>query len=408
MKLFRYLFLFLFIFPFTALSQGGSNYSVFGLGDIFSSSNAAYDGLAGTSAAIARESYINMRNPALWSKVTTTRLQAGYRFNQHISNVKENYLYQNNGKLNDIIGLFSVDTSSGFSVGFGIFPFSSVNYLVRSPVHVQTEDLALDGTVEFHGNGGLTQVFLGASVNLMKNLALGIAGFGNFGLISSRVSTQFNLQNSYPAYSEKDDELSGFGIRSGLYYTINENFNAGLFYEHYFDITVNRKNLYWSQIFKGLAIYDTTTIKVPPAFGAGLSYQTGRFLMGMDVSMQDFTDFNYQKGPNNSFRNNIRLSAGLSRTGNPAFAADITDRITYNLGFCYKQLYYKVAGSGIDEYFGAFGVNVPLAGSAIIDAAINIGKRGTSQNNLINEYFGRIMIDVSIGETWFKPFKREY
>jgi len=402
-------YLILFIIPCLVFAQGGSNYSVFGIGDIFSSYNSAYDGLAGTSTAIPSENYINLRNPALWSKVTTTRLQTGYRFNQHVNSVKNVSLYQNNGKVNDILALLSIDTSLGVSVAFGIFPYSNVNYMIRTPLHVTNEDVTLDGNVESQGSGGITQGFIGLSFNIFKDLAVGATVFGDFGMITTKTTTNFFITNAYPAYTEKNDNLSGYGLRGGLYYSGLKDFSFGAFIENHQKLEVDRQYIYQSAVFQdNVLLYDTFNIKIPNAYGFGASYKTGKFLFGMDISLQDFTGFNYQTGPNNEFKNLLQFSLGISRIGNPSLSAEIWDRTTYNIGFCSKQLYYKVAGQDINEMYGAFGMNIPLVGAAILDVSFNLGKRGTSAKDLMTEYFGRLSIDISIGETWFKPFKREY
>jgi hypothetical protein len=56
----------------------------------------------------------------------------------------------------------------------------------------------------------------------------------------------------------------------------------------------------------------------------------------------------------------------------------------------------------------SIGFQVPWSGTFISDIALTFGSRGTQTDGLIREYFGKLSVDVSIGETWFKPFKRDY
>lgn len=53
-------------------------------------------------------------------------------------------------------------------------------------------------------------------------------------------------------------------------------------------------------------------------------------------------------------------------------------------------------------------MNFPLKNTAFIDASLTFGARGKADGILVKEYFGKLNIDISIGETWFKPYKREY
>ncbi|MBU3680218.1 MAG: hypothetical protein FGM32_11565, partial [Candidatus Kapabacteria bacterium] len=61
--------------PYSLLfSQGGSNYSTVGLGDLRLSSGALYDGMAGTSIAMPNDHGNNTENPALLGISPFTRL----------------------------------------------------------------------------------------------------------------------------------------------------------------------------------------------------------------------------------------------------------------------------------------------------------------------------------------------
>jgi hypothetical protein len=44
----------------------------------------------------------------------------------------------------------------------------------------------------------------------------------------------------------------------------------------------------------------------------------------------------------------------------------------------------------------------------MIDASFILGQRGTTDFGLINEYFGRLLINLSIGDTWFKPIRKYF
>jgi len=57
------------------------------------------------------------------------------------------------------------------------------------------------------------------------------------------------------------------------------------------------------------------------------------------------------------------------------------------------------------EYFGSIGMNIPIAGSAMIDLALQAGIRGKSA--IVEEQFLRFGFSISAGEIWFKPFPRE-
>ena len=58
--------------------------------------------------------------------------------------------------------------------------------------------------------------------------------------------------------------------------------------------------------------------------------------------------------------------------------------------------------------YGTFGFSAPFGKSSIFDFALVFGVRGEVNSPLVQEYFGRFYFNVSIGEEWFVPFKREF
>ncbi len=396
------------LFSLASFGQGGSNYSIFGIGDIISNVSSTYDGIAGTSIAIPSDYAINTRNPAMWSLVTTTRLQAGYHFNQNVIQNDKLTLWQNNGKASGILGIFSVDTAMGLSFSFGVHPYSSVNYLLTTPFEVDADGVKLSGTTTYQGNGGLSLGYLGGSVNLMQDLSIGAEIFGSFGFINTSNYTTIAEPNSYPSQNSISDNLYGYGLKGGLYYNVGKGLSLGAIFETHNSLTVDRTTKYYSYSLKDTSFSKSFDMAIPLSYGFGASYVTGKFLFGADLSMQDFSNFNYQKDAKTKFRNNMLYSFGVSRVGNRSPFAPIMDKIAYNLGFGYKQLYYSVNNIDINEYFGSIGFEIPISTGTMLNAAFQIGSRGTTDSKLVKENFGRFTIDISIGETWFKPFKREF
>ena len=67
----------------------------------------------------------------------------------------------------------------------------------------------------------------------------------------------------------------------------------------------------------------------------------------------------------------------------------------------------KINGSAIDEFGISFGLGLPV-GQFFSNAniGIEIGQRGTIDNNLIEEDFVNIQIGLSLNDRWF--VKRKY
>lgn len=399
-------------FSFSAtFSQGGSNYSIFGIGDFDINSTSAYDGLAGTSIAFPLPHAVNSNNPAVLAKSERTRLHSGYRFNQQLNeDVNSNLLYQNNGKISGISTLFVIDTSLGITASFGFNPYTTVNYLIRIPVEMDFEGLKLTGTTDYQGLGGISIGYIGGTVNVLSNLSLGVMATASFGVINSTHTTLIDQENTLGAYNSTKSKFEGYGLKLGVLYEPVTNFFAGAFFETNTSFEFDKELTYSFGIHINDSILSAKNIPLflPSSLGIGISYLTGKFRIGADYKLYNLKDMDFNKGSNTEYRNMHVVSLGVSRVGSSSVNTNYLDKVAYNFGLGYKQLYYEINGIGIDEIYGSIGMNFPLAESTMIDASFTLGQRGTTDKQMVQEIFGRLTIDISIGENWFKPFKREY
>ncbi len=397
--------------PSLLRAQGGSNYSIFGIGDLRQTLGASFDGIAGTQLAVRSDYAVNLANPAAWGAVKSTRIQGGFRFNQQSVSNGSSTSSQNNGKLEGMATIFSIDTALGIGASLGFYPFSSVNYALTTPVTVTTGDgRTINGEIDATGKGGLTAGYLGGSVRLADNLSFGISGVALFGTVSSVLQTVLYSSESYNSINQSNDDFRGYGLKLGWMYSPFQNFTLGLAGSVYSDMN-GSSELRYSTIGTAELASDTTyeskfTTPMPSSLGIGASYKSGKFMFAADAELQDFSSFTYRSG-RETFRSTMRASFGVTRLASFAPGTAFSDRVAFSLGGGYQQLYYTINGTPINEYYGSFGMQIPLGNGAMLDGAAMGGMRGTTGNGLVQELFGRFSVTISIGEIWFKPFPRD-
>lgn len=408
MKTIRYIFIF-FLISLSVYSQGGSNYSIFGIGELTTGVGASYDGLAGTSIAIPFETSINTKNPAMWSFLNTTRIQAGYRFNQQLVSNQTTNLYQNNGKVDGILMNFSIDSSLGIDIGLGFSSYSAVNYLMSTKYKVDEGGLSTDGQIIYQGFGGLTQGYLGASFRPFPRFSIGVAVFSLFGNIGNTVSTYLFDNNAFPSKSQVIDGFSSLGFRYGLSYNPFGNLYLGASMESHSFVNINRVyTIYATRNTNDSTYSRSLKIDIPDAVGIGLSYKFDKIIVGAEANFQDFSKFDFNSSNSMKFRKMDQYTFGISFLGNKTWSVPTLERLTYNIGFGIKNGYIEVNNTPIKEIYGSVGFIAPIVGYSSLDAALTIGNRGTKDNGLIREFFTRLTVSLSLGDIWFQPFKREY
>lgn len=400
-----YIALLFFLCPIVLSAQGGSNYSTFGVGELHQGTGAAYDAMGGTSIAVPFHSSITNKNPAQWSFLRTTRVQAGYRFNQMVAENENNTLWQNNGKIDGVLMNFCIDTTLGANVNLGFTSYSSVNFLVSLPVKIDNCGQEINGSTLYQGLGGLSQGWLGLAIKPFDGLALGASVFTFFGNIQKSASTLIYGSNTNFSRTYLKDVYNSLGLRFGFVAEPFQDFYIGGYSEINSDFRTERFVTFESAYLGDSSVVFPLDFKYPTLFGAGMSYTTGMFMIAADVLQQDFSNFEYNMG-GAEFRKYQLLTFGIARLGQFGFQKNLLDRTTYMIGGGYKKNYMIVDGTPIDEYYASFGFSAPLVGFAVLDAAFQFGVRGTTDNGLIRESFGRMTVSLSLGDVWFKPFRR--
>lgn len=388
-------------------SQGGSNYSTVGFGDLRLSSGALYDGMAGTSIAMPNDHGINTVNPALLGVSPFTRLQASYRFSQHRVSARDGSASQYSSEVDGLLALFSIDTALGIGVNFGIVPYSSVNYAVERPIGSTKDSTTPSGRSSQVGSGGVSAIQLGVSTRVLSALYAGVSARVLFGLTSQ---TDEVLSN---AYAERLQTLQSFDmrgtlLRAGLYFRPNTSWSVGAFLSGGSDAsyTVTQSTVG----FVGTATYyDSTTTNerttpLPIGYGIGASFHAGRTTLGADIEIMDASSVTLNTPAWASLGQLLRVSVGFSQTA-AGYAPTFFDKLGYRAGISFTRLYYAINGNNVEEYMGSFGIDFPLGAAATVDLALQAGYRGPSVG--LSETFGRFMASISIGEIWFRQFARD-
>ncbi|MCX6140488.1 MAG: hypothetical protein NTX15_06630 [Candidatus Kapabacteria bacterium] len=386
--------------PLVSFSQGGSNYSSIGLGDIRRSVGALYDGMAGTSIAMASDHGINIVNPALLGMSVFTRLQVGYKFSQHHVSDNGSTVNQNNGEIDGLLALFAIDTAHGFGISFGVLPYSSVNYIVKRDLLTDIDGTPLSGKSVQTGTGGTSSIQIGASGRL-GNFYGGVSIQTLFGVITLADDIYANGLNER-VRSTASYDVRGVLFRGGLYYRATPNLSLGAFVSGGPTGTMNTVyraagELSGNKYFDSSVVAKSST-QFPFGFGIGASIRNGRSTYGVDLEWADHSRVDVNPRSDATYVRSLRATFGFNRPA-ASYTPTFVEKLGYRAGFGFQRQYYTFKGAGIDEYF-------PLGSSSTVDFSVQGGYRGPSTGALY-EYFVRVTTTISIGETWFKPFARD-
>jgi hypothetical protein len=396
----------------SAQSSGGSTYSIFNIGDLRTSATAAAAGQGGVETAMPSPLVLNSINPAGWGDMRYVTLQAAFEFNQYKVSTESASQYQNSSRLKEISLAFPFSEKYGGTLGMTVRPYSDVAYRTQNPTTVKTSDTtSTTATLTFGGHGGISLASLGSSFSPIKEITIGAAISRYFGKTTASSAVEFAESGLNPSIYENESLYSGWGGRFGLLVEPAEGIRIAAAMETGANLDREQRQIS-TYIDLGRQISDTTsvanaTLSIPPRFSFGLAYQTGRFVIGTDASLQSW---NSSEMPN--ARNALRLGAGLNRLPNPSLNATGFERWNFRFGGFYEQTYYNVPGGGINQMGVTLGAGIPittvnsLSSNTAMDIALELGTRGTTSSGLTQEMFGKISVELSVSELWFVRARR--
>jgi len=149
------------------------------------------------------------------------------------------------------------------------------------------------------------------------------------------------------------------------------------------------------------------TIHMPLNIGIGFTIEkNNKWLIGADVNWQNWANFTSDGVTEAELTNSMRVALG-GEIKPDYYSSKYFKRISYRAGFHYTTGNLKINGTQIDEYAVSIGLGLPFRKSkSTVNIGLEYGKKGTTDNNLINENFTRISIGFSAYDIWF--LKRKY
>jgi len=148
-------------------------------------------------------------------------------------------------------------------------------------------------------------------------------------------------------------------------------------------------------------------VVLPQKLGVGFTYQKAdRWLVGADFEWQNWNKYEAFGVPD-SLTDSWRVALGAQIIPKHTSISSLLKRMTYRVGARYNHSYLSIDNTPINEFGISFGVGFPMKKSKTgIDLSMEIGRRGTTKNQLIQENFINFTLGVSIQEIWF--YKKQY
>jgi long-subunit fatty acid transport protein len=386
--------------------NGGSLYSIFGLGDLSYSASTRTDAMGIMGIALYGK-YSNGINPAAWTRIPNTRFTTKVDLGRISSSDGLNTAKRNFGGFETFGLSIPLNQGSGWIFDLSMHNYSSVNYDTK----FTGTSLGQTYTQSYSGNGGLERISLGFSYIILHYLSFGVQFNYAYGNIVKNTQIVFDDPNLIGVQNTLSNQLSGFYINSGLIFhgfgkifknKKLDNMTFGVSFSSPFKI-----NSTITGDFKKSTTTDSITItsgkiQMPYALGIGISNEfNNKYVVAADVYMQNWSSYTYYGVHPDEIKNNFRAGLGFEYTPSKKIEDSYFKRVSYRLGGNYTVDYLKLNGESINAIGVNAGLSLPVSRFNSLDLVFSYITRGKTTNGLIQDKTFRLGASINIGELWF-------
>lgn len=415
-KLFLIIALSIFSLSLNAQHSTSSPYSRFGIGDLASKGNSQTYGMGGVNIAIPTTYSLNSSNPASYSGLFKNTFLLDLGIYYKASDYQTENAQQYNSDANFTHFGFAFAAKKWLYFSGGLKPFSYIGYNVENTYNTseQNEDI-----VSYTGQGGLSKVHIGSAIKLFKKLSLGVNLNYLFGTVNRTATSYVATQSGNTSVDILEDNIykkfvPEFGVQ--YYDTLfSLPFFVGAVFNQKNELNLNSELLVkrYTSI-NGNAFSDTISFQqqndkrftLPTSWGVGFSVNLyNKFLVAADYFEQNWEETGFSDLGNFSISKESSLAVGLEYV--PKLGGNkLRQNIRYRAGFYHYNSYLYSNNEAITTQAVTFGIGLPFRSSGnVFNFSAELGRRGTLDNDLMQENYMMFSFSLSLHDYWFRKFK---
>ena len=403
-------------------------YSMFGIGEISKQGTAFNKSMGGVGIATRDKRNVNILNPAAVTAREAKSVMVDFGIAQGNRYYAQHDVKSSNNTFNFYDFVISFPVYKSLAMYAGVTPYSDLGYEVSSKVtdpSVIANTGVITNTVQ--GYGGMTNMFLGAGIDVAKGLSVGVEGQYYFGNLHK--TNDFTMSKStYRSISSGFDmNLNAFTAKLGVQYEtkLTENITAVAGITYKLGTSLNGEvERYEIQSISSVndstpsprSYVDTLSgqVKLAGELGIGIALKGGdKWTAEINYIRSDWSSCGMNKVPGFASVGNAVFSASTAQSVRAGFSIvpnrnDIRyyrKRVTYRAGAYWDQAYCKLDGQSINAVGVTLGATLPVfSWSNGLTFGVDFGQRGSLTGNMVRERYVNFNIGINIFDIWFmKP-----
>lgn len=399
-----------------------SPYARFNLGMMEPAGSFRSMGMGGVSVSLRDNSSVYFANPASYSSLDTNSFVFDFGLDYSMNKLSDGTSKYNSDDMNFDHLLVGFPLAKGLGFAAGIVPVSNGYYKMAEQVlktDPEYDPVTGEYEVTHSGEGGLTSFFLGAGINLTKNLAAGV----NMTILSGQITrkNQFAFADYFNFFHNSSIEklqITGVNFDFGLQYAtvISKDYflNAGASFTPGRSYGSNYEN--FSYLFSGYSTIDTISYfsdnthkaSLPRTYRAGVSFgKKNKFVVGADFISTKWSEAKIY-GTEGFLASTNALLLGVELIPDKYSNFSLLKRLEYRLGFHTEDNYLIINGDQVKQIGVSAGIGLPMRRSlSKTNLFIDYTKKsGSSSGSLHSENYLTVGISLNLYDFWF--IKRKY
>lgn len=406
-------------------------YSKYGIGELANGNSALLRGMGNTTSSYASPFFINSDNPASYAFLKRTAFEAGGMASSRTITGSGFTYKTGTATLAYLTLAMPAGKKGGLCLGFK--PVSRTFYSMVDTIGPGSNQPAPIGPLmrNYSGEGGLNYAYIGAA----RRFGGFSVGF-NFGYLFGTLRNTTRVDPLIAPYTA--DTILAFSAIFTNYTRIGGIYwKGGAMYERRLDsnyiLRAGATASITQDIRQRFENYQVSTYKFPDTLAndtmyAGsrtgvltmpLTYSIGvsisnndKWSIALDYSGTQWSAFKSTPDTSRTFgvgSGSYKISVGGSYTPDVNSVRNYLSRMTYRLGFYYGADYLNLAGTAIPVYGFTVGGSLPFkrspSGQSSVHLALDMGRLGTQQNNLMQQSYMRFTLGITLNDRWFIPRK---
>lgn len=415
-----------------AQSLSNSPYAAYGIGDVKYDNTIETASMGGISTAFISDftSSFNFANPANNAnfELTSIRLEATNENNYFKSNYNDMKSTKHSTYLSNIALAFPL--SSKMKMGISYQPYSSKAYDIITKQTASDNGNDVTYQNRFNGIGTLNTAQVALSYKINQEFSVGARAnlyFGDlydlneFSASNSQYINGYEMKNrvrnfnftlgtSYQKLNPRTDKKLTIGATATFGNTSNMTTEYTNSTYRFTDTAGNKVD---QSILEQKSTSSKNLLPLQASLGVGYGSENHWFLSGQ-IDYKKGEEITYF-GQTKKFQDTYRVSAGGWYLPNYNNFRNYFSRIIYRYGAFYERGNLAINelgeldanGNSINKFGISAGVMLPFKNSSItrmsgLEIGVELGKRGTLKNNLINQNFINLKVGFNFADKWFR------